>query len=162
PTGLGLVLFHTGEFLFAFLPAALLGYYLLGRVGLGSAMSWLALCSLFFYGWWNPRYLVLIGCSIVVNYGGSRGLSALRDRQALRATRALLAALISANLLALGFFKYLGFAAVQWRHLTGIDLAVGNIVLPIGISFYTFTQIAFLVDTAVGKVKEQSLLAYVL
>jgi D-alanyl-lipoteichoic acid acyltransferase DltB (MBOAT superfamily) len=62
-----------------------------------------------------------------------------RDRQSPHATRLVLALLIAANLLALSYFKYLGFAAVQWQQLTGIDLAVGNIVLPIGISFYTFT-----------------------
>ena len=156
------MLFHTVEFLFFFLPATLLGYYLLGRAGVRAAFSWLAFCSLFFYGWWNPRYLLLIGCSIAVNYAGSRVISMLRDGQRERATRAALASLIAGNLLALAYFKYLGFFAAQWQQLTGLDVTVGNIILPIGISFYTFTQIAFLVDTAMGKVREQSLLAYIL
>src|SRR5262245_56371206 len=128
------MLFHTGEFLFVFLPTALLGYYLLGQAGIVPAFSWLAFCSLFFYGWWNPRYLLLIGGSIMVNYAGSRAICVLRETRPARATRVALALLVAANLLALAYFKYLGFAAVQWRHLTGMDLAVGNIVLPIGIS----------------------------
>ncbi len=156
------MLFHTVEFLFFFLPAALLGYYLLGGVGVRVAFSWLALCSLFFYGWWNPRYLWLIGGSIAVNYAGSRIILILRDGGWERAARLALAVLIAANLLTLGYFKYLGFFAVQWQRLTSLQFTLGNIVLPIGISFYTFTQIAFLVDTAMGKVREQSLLAYVL
>src|SRR5215813_10749269 len=103
------MLFHTVEFLFLFLPATLLGYYVLGRIGIRAAFSWLAFCSLFFYGWWSPRYLLLIGGSIAVNYAGSRVIVLLRDRQWDRATRGALAALIIANLLALAYFKYLGF-----------------------------------------------------
>jgi alginate O-acetyltransferase complex protein AlgI len=55
------MLFHTVEFLFFFLPATLLGYYLLAGFGVRVAIAWLAACSLFFYGWWSPRYLLLNG-----------------------------------------------------------------------------------------------------
>ena len=103
---------------------------------------WLLACSLFFYGWWSPRHVVLLLASIVFNYaiGVALGRTANPHR------RLLLTVGIAANLALLAFFKYADFLLQSISGLPGIDLEPLGVLLPIGISFYTFTQIAFLVD----------------
>jgi alginate O-acetyltransferase complex protein AlgI len=156
------VLFHTPEFLFIFLPITLTAYFLIGHYSWKGAFGWLALASLFFYGYWNPNYLFLIVGSIIFNYAGSVWLWRLRDRSHNQAIRISFMLLITANLLLLAYFKYLIFFTGQINHLFDVDWDVGKIVLPIGISFYTFTQIAYLADVVKGKVRERNFLAYVL
>lgn len=143
------MLFNSQSFLLLFLPAVLAGFFLLGRRSTVAAAWWLAVASLFFYGYWNPRLLPLLLASVVLNY---RFGVLLRNRP----RRRWLAAGVAANLLALGWFKYAGFLAAT------VHLPIPAIVLPVGISFFTFTQIAFLVDTFQGKVSESRFVHYVL
>jgi D-alanyl-lipoteichoic acid acyltransferase DltB (MBOAT superfamily) len=156
------VLFHTPAFLFIFLPITLTAYFLIGHYSWKGAFGWLAFASLFFYGYWNPNYLFLIVGSIIFNYAGSVCLWRLRDRSHNQAIRISFMLLIAANLVLLAYFKYLIFFTGQINHLFDVDWDVGKIVLPIGISFYTFTQIAYLADVVKGKVRERNFLAYVL
>ncbi len=142
------MLFHSPEFLFGFLPVALAGFFLFARMGARAALAWLALASSFFYGWWNPVYLPLLLGSLCANFCLGRRIAAAESPT--HAGR-WLAAGVTLNLLLLGIFKYLGFFIRTANDWTGARFPVPEIVLPLGISFYTFTQIAYLVDTRNGR-----------
>lgn len=138
------MLFNSFAFIFLFLPLALAGYQLLRRHG----VAWLAVCSLCFYAWWDWRFLPLLLLSICFNYCAGRALCTLAGR----ARGAAFAAALAANLGLLIWFKYAAF-------LFGIE---PGLPLPIGISFFTFTQIAFLVDCWHGIAREPRFGPYVL
>ena len=155
------MLFNSYEFIFLFLPAALVGFYAIGRRERPlAAIAWLAAASLFFYGWWNPRYVLLLAASIVVNYLIGRRLSI--DRPAGGPRRALLVLGVAGNLSLLGYFKYAGFLVDNLNAVLGSGLQLGTIVLPLGISFFSFTQIAYLVDAWRGEVREYRFVHYAL
>ncbi|HEY9103983.1 MBOAT family protein [Chitinimonas sp.] len=155
------MLFNSYIFIFVFLPATLLGFYLLGRRNPMWASGWLAAASLTFYGWWDARYVALLLASIAFNYLAGYGLAQMAARGTPRRKLALGLA-IAADLGLLAYFKYANFLVDNLARLTGLHWAMAAIVLPLGISFYTFTQIAFLVDTYQGKVREYRFLHYVL
>lgn len=159
------MLFNTYIFVLCFLPLSLLGFFAVARHSHKYAALWLAMASLFFYGWWNPKFVVLILASIAFNYGCGCAIGNASERSAaprkLRATL-LLALAISCNLALLCYFKYANFFIASVHSLTGGQWASLDIVLPIGISFYTFTQIAFLVDVHKGIAKEYDPIHYVL
>lgn len=155
------MLFNSYEFVFGFLPASLLIYFLLGRHGNGlTAIGFLVGASLFFYGWWNPVYVPLLIGSIVFNFLIGRRLSATSVRA--RREKLTLWFGVAANLSLLGYYKYAGFLAVNLNALTGSSLPVPEIVLPLGISFFTFTQIAYLVDAYRNEVHEYRFVRYAL
>jgi alginate O-acetyltransferase complex protein AlgI len=152
------MLFNSHAFLFGFLPVVLLAYFAAARRGREYGNLVLAAASLFFYAWWDVRYLPLLLASIMGNYA-----CALRIRAAQGAMRRRwLVAALAGNLALLGWYKYAGFFAASVAQATGWQLPALQIVLPIGISFFTFTQIAFLVDTARGQVSESRFLHYLL
>ncbi|TNC80995.1 MAG: membrane-bound O-acyltransferase family protein [Oleiphilus sp.] len=135
------MLFNSYVFIFAFLPLVLVGYYLLAsRMGMKWALFWLILASLFFYGWWNPIYLTLILVSIVFNYAISKRIEGKRNRH-------LLTLGIAVNLGLLAYFKYANFFVDNLNTLFEAGLVLETVILPLAISFFTFQQIAFLVDT---------------
>lgn len=146
------MLFNAPEFLLLFLPATLAGYFLLRLFHSPSfvMMIWLFSASLFFYGWWNPAYLPLLLGSIIVNYAlGRRLLSKTTSHQ-----RHLLTLSVILNLGFLGYFKYAGFLVSSTGAITGHHFDVPDIVLPLAISFFTFQQIAFLVDCYKKKLEK--------
>ena len=155
------MLFNSYAYIFLFIPVTLVIYFLLNRLRLtiGSKL-WLLLASLLFYGWWNPVYLPLIAGSIVFNYLVGRLISRLRDKGQFSYSRCFLAIGILGNLALLGYFKYTDFLISNVNSIGHFSLPLLQIVLPLGISFFTFTQIAYLVDTEKGKVKEYSPLNY--
>lgn len=153
------MLFHSGVFLFGFLPLALGGFFLAGRLGRQPAGLWLVAASLAFYGWWNPAFLAALLLSVVFNYVVSVVIGRLDARPVMQCWA--LAAAIAVNLGALVYFKYL-FALVGLLRGFGIDMAFDPVVLPLGISFFTFTQIGYLVDVNQGTAKERGLLNYLL
>ncbi|MEJ0017564.1 MAG: hypothetical protein WDN25_13555 [Acetobacteraceae bacterium] len=97
------MLFNSPVFVLGFLPVAVAGFFLAGRIGGGTwALRWLVVASLFFYGWWNPRFVGLLAGSILVNYG-------IAELIRLHRSRAWLIGGIAANLAVLGWFKYANF-----------------------------------------------------
>ncbi len=141
------MLFNSYEFLFLFLPVVAAGYAVMSRWGQGrGVVAWLVLASLVFYGWWNPVYLLLLGASMVVNYGLGRAIAGRRRAGRHGAARALLIVGIAANLGALGWFKYAGLLVQTANAVAGAGWSLGDIVLPLAISFFTFQQIAYLAD----------------
>ena len=151
------MLFNSYEFLFLFLPITFIGFFTLAKIGRGVAAGWLVLASLFFYGWWNPKFTFLLLASISFNYAMGYAISRQRQRG-----KVLLTIAVAANLLLLGVFKYSNFFIATANSLAGESLALTDIVLPLGISFYTFTQIAFLVDTSRGIAREYNFVHYLL
>lgn len=155
------MLFNSYTFLLAFLPITLIGFFGLGRLKRPrAALAWLLLCSLGFYAWWNPGLAFLIMVSIVFNFaaGGLVTPGALPDGQ----RKAVLVSAIAANLGLLGYYKYAGFFLSVVDALSGAQWRAGDIVLPLAISFFTFTQITFLVDSWKGGVRERDFLRYCL
>ena len=155
------MLFNSYPFIFLFLPVVLGMFFLLARADHRIAAGWLAAASLFFYGWWNPVYLWLLLASIVWNFAMGRVITRLAGHGATARGIALFVA-IGLNLGVLGYFKYSGFLLENLATAFGTGWHVESFVLPLGISFYTFTQIAFLVDAWRGEVKEYSFLHYLL
>lgn len=161
------MLFNSYEFLFLFLPIAFALYFILNRVRLTTASRvWLSLASLFFYSFWDIRYLPLLLLTIVVNFLLGDALSSTFNTltgDAPRARRRLyLWVGLTWNLALLIFFKYFDFFIANLNAVTGGSLSPLNIILPLGISFFTFTQIAYLVDCYKGDVRESSLINYFL
>ncbi|MBW7458812.1 MBOAT family O-acyltransferase [Paenibacillus sepulcri] len=159
------MLFNTYFFIYLFLPLTLLVYFTLNRFRMiTSAKLWLTASSLFFYGWWNIKYIPLILASIGFNYAIGRLLSETSPaRHKLRLSRRkVLIGGIAADLLLLGYYKYADFFLANLNALTGQGIAPLAIILPLGISFFTFTQIAYLVDAYRGKAKEYNILSYML
>jgi alginate O-acetyltransferase complex protein AlgI len=152
------MLFNSYGFLFLYLPLVLTGFFVIARVGKPYAAAWLAAASLFFYGWWNPVFVLLLLASILFNYTVGAGLA----RSGSFKRKGLLVAAICANLGLLGYFKYANFFLGAANHLTGWNLPLNDVLLPLGISFFTFTQIAFLVDVYRGLAREFNLVHYVL
>jgi alginate O-acetyltransferase complex protein AlgI len=148
------MLFNSHEFLFVFLPATLLGFYLIGRVSRQAAILWLILTSLLFYGWWRPLNILIIGPSIIINYLLASFLLRLRRRgEQPGPSRAVLLLGILFNVVFLGFFKYVDFVYGAINDVFGANLILLHIILPLGISFITFQKIAFLIDVQAGRVK---------
>ena len=154
------MLFNSYEFLFVFLPITLLGLYTLSAMGQPAwAVGWTALASLVFYSFWNIAFLWVLGASIALNY--ALGLALLAMHPPL-ARKALLTLGLATNLGLLTAYKYSGFAVSIVNDATGASYPLPHMVLPIGISFFTFTQIAFLVDAHRRRVERYPFVKYVL
>jgi alginate O-acetyltransferase complex protein AlgI len=156
------MLFNSYGFIFLYMPTVLLGFFLLARVSHEFAAGWLAAASLFFYGYWNVAYVGLLLGSVVCNYAFGLWIAKAGVRHDKVGKKHLLIFAITANLLLLGYYKYANFFLSNINSVTGAHLSLGEIILPLGISFFTFTQIAFLVDTYQGKVKEYNFIHYTL
>src|SRR5262249_20712096 len=148
------------SFIFLFLPIATTGFFLIGRRSAAMAAGWMAFSSLVFYAWWSPIFLGLLIPSMMFNYTMGRTLVRLSDAPRLRTLVLFLA--VAANLAVLAYFKYSNFLVATLSAVLSIPIPWTPVLLPLGISFFTFTQIAFLVDTSRGLAKEYSLTHYVL
>jgi len=150
------MLFNSYEFMFFCLPITVLTYHLLYvRRGARAGVAFLVAASLIFYAWWDVRYLPILCGSIAFNFFFARILTA----RALdgRPNRALLAAGILINSSALCWFKYAGFLAWNLSALTNLTISFSDIALPLAISFFTFQQIAFLVDAGRARIQNNFL-----
>lgn len=148
------MLFNSFEFIFLFLPICFASfYYAARRWGNEIAIAVLVIASLFFYGWWNPKYLLLLLTSMVFNYQIGQQLGRYKNKK-------LLTLGVTVNLAAIAYFKYAGFIIINMNTLTGEEWSLGTIILPLAISFFTFQQIAYLVDSYRGITKEYSFLHY--
>ena len=142
------MLFHEQVFLFLFLPTALVGVLVLRRLSPKSALVWATLCSVFFYGFHGWEHVPLLLGSVVLNYLLGRSIE---NRRSGREGRTLLIAGIALNLLLLGIFKYADLLLATFSELTDGPALRSGIALPLAISFFTFQQIAYLVDLRKGK-----------
>ena len=153
------MLFNSYQFIFLFLPIALIGYFVAGRFGNLAAVIWLALASLAFYSVSNWQFVLLLLASIAFNY--LIGLLLISGRLRSGPRFAVLTLGVAGDPLVLGTFKYAGFLAANLNAMFSTGFAL-DILLPVGISFYTFTQIAFLVDAYRGNVARYALPHYAL
>ena len=157
------MLFNSYPFIFLFLPLVVFSFYKIAKYKPIFAAAWLVLASLFFYGWWNPRYLVLLIISILVNY--FIGVWISREVHIFgkcTKSKSILILGLAFDLILLGYFKYSNFFIKNLNSIADFNLSNEDIVLPLGISFFTFTQIAFLVDVYRGEVKGYNFIHYLL
>lgn len=157
------MLFSTWQFILLFLPIVLTVYFVLnGFRWPQAAKLWLVAASLYFYAYWSPADLVIVLISIAGNFAFGSWLAQNHDRAPGHVRKAVLATGIVLNLVALGYFKYADFVLTNLNALTGAGYPSLNLLLPLAISFFTFTQIAYLVDSYRGETAEYGLTNYCL
>lgn len=151
------MLFNSIAFIFLFLPITLAGYFWLcaRRMGIG-ARIWLVMASLFFYSYWNVSYLPLILGSMAFNFAVGTMLTNYSGGY----KKWLLSFGIIVNVLLLGYYKYTDFFITNLNLLGGFSVPLQNIALPLAISFFTFQQIAYLVDSYKGLTRGYNFLNY--
>lgn len=154
------MIFNSYIYILLFLPIVAVTYYIAAsQLSRKLSIMWLVLASLFYYGWWDPIYLVLIIGSSVFNFGLGAALSGgLAKSRKLP----LLIAGISANLILLAYFKYASFLLENVNFVLGTHIEIAPIILPLALSFFTFQQIAFLMDAFRGRTKDYSFIHYLL
>lgn len=158
------MLFNSFEFIFGFLPVSFIVYFLLNKKRLTvAANAWLLFASLVFYSWWNVKYLPLMLTSILFNYTiGYLLVEHESLKKQLVSKKGIFITGLLGNLAFLGYFKYTDFFISNVNTVLKTNLPLLDIVLPLGISFFTITQIAFLVDCYEGLVEDRRLLSYAL
>ena len=152
------MLFNSYRFLFLFLPIVFIGFrFFAWRGKHKSAVGWLVFSSLFFCAHWNISLVILLSMSLMVNYLLGRLLSDID-----RGRKCVLVIGIVGNLALIGYYKYLGFFSEIIHGICGTQLVeLEGIILPLGISFWTFQQISYLVDVYRDKSTcEESMLYY--
>ena len=163
------MLFSTWQFILLFLPISFFVYFWLNRRRMVIAgKAWLVAASLFFYSYWGISYLPLMLASILANFAIGTGLAKAHPKFRHLASgrhpafnrKAVLATGIAANLLLLGYYKYTDFLIANFNLISGESFRLPHIVLPLAISFFTFTQIAYLVDSYHGETADYDLLNY--
>ncbi|OAN49231.1 hypothetical protein A6A04_03710 [Paramagnetospirillum marisnigri] len=152
------MLFNSFEFLLLFLPAAFAGALVAQRVGGWALKAWLSAASLVFYAFWSTSFVWILLASISVNYLLVQGVLGAAPGSSRRLAIATLG--IVGNLCLLGWFKFAGFLAFNFNALTSSAIDLGQIILPLGISFFTFQKIGLLVDAQRGDIDEVSFMDY--
>ncbi len=146
------MLFNSYEFIFIFLPITLIGFFGLAKLRLKTvALVWLTLTSLAFYAYWSITYLPLMLISVVGNYYFGHAIN--RAESGNRQAKLLLWLGITFNLGILGYYKYANFFVDSLNQVFQTNWSIPELILPLGISFYSFTQIAYLVDAYRGELK---------
>jgi alginate O-acetyltransferase complex protein AlgI len=157
------MLFNSYAFLFLFLPVTLAVFFMLGQRGSRrTALAWLVFASFVFYACWRMSYLVLLGASILANYGIGIAIAHARSAGRTGLSRAIVIAGIAANLGALAYFKYIDLLISTIDHFMPVALPYQHVLLPLAISFFTFNQIAYLADAYAGVAQEYDFLNYAL
>lgn len=152
------MLFNSYIFMLVFFPLCLFGYFGLNHLGRYSlAQAFLLGMSLWFYGYFNPSYLAIILVSIVMNYGFTQ-LMGRTQNQSLKKAEMILAVLL--NIGVLFYFKYFDFFLMNMNRFLHTDFTLHNILLPLGISFFTFQQVSYVVDAYRGEVQQYNFLQY--
>lgn len=156
------MLFSSYEFVLFFLPTVLVGFFATGRLwGHQTANIWLVAASLFFYGWFNPAYLWIILLSMAVNFMCLHGMASCRRSHPLRTVIYAFGVLFNIGLI--GYYKYCDFFITNCNALLKTELPLLHLLLPLGISFFTFQQISYLVDVFRGAcVEKPQLIDYML
>ena len=153
------MLFNSYVFMLAFLPLTLLGYFLLGKLPRRVQLNkvFLVLASFVFYGYNNPSYVPIIAGSILVNYALSQ-LMLSQEKKAVRLPLMLLG--LAINLGVLFYFKYHDFFFDNMNHAFGLHLTLNRVALPLGISFFTFQQLSYVIDSYRRTVPRYNILDY--
>lgn len=156
------MIFNSYEFIFLFLPITFFIYFYLNSKRLTEASkAFLVVSSLFFYSWWNPVYLPLILISMIFNYVIGTSLTKDGEHKKVPKKQLLTIGVIS-NIALLGYFKYSDFFIINVNYLLDTEVPLLHLALPLAISFFTFQQIAYLVDSYRGETKEYDFLKYAL
>ena len=156
------MLFNSYIYIFLFLPIVAFVYFFLNKQRLVTmAKIWLVFASFMFYTYWNPKYLSILIFSIIFNFaiGSSFNYKNIKTKIS---SKAILIFGIIVNLLLLGYFKYMDFFIENLNAICKTDISLFKIVLPLGISFFTFQQITYLVDSYKNETKEYDFLNYAL
>ena len=158
------MLFNSYEFIFAFLPITFFIYFYLNHKRLTIASKgFLVFSSLFFYSWWNIAYIPLILISMLFNYviGNSLNKEIVENKKSFSKKSILIFGIVS-NIALLAYFKYADFFIENFNFAIGTNVNLLHLVLPLAISFFTFQQVAYLVDSYRGETKEYDFLNYAL
>lgn len=153
------MLFNSYEFILLFVPITFFAFFWIAKGSHRLAALWLAATSIFFYGWWNPKFVLLLIISISFNYGMGYAIGHAKEK---RAAKTILVWAIVVNLACLGYYKYTNFFISTVNAVADTHWSIADIALPLGVSFFTFTQIAFLVDVYRGVAKEYNFIHYIL
>lgn len=155
------MLFNSVEFLFIFLPVTFMVYFALNKLKLVNlATGWLVIASLAFYSYWKIDYLPLILTSMLVNYSIGRTLSLDNKLKINKKLVMIFGVVFNVGLLV--YYKYTDFLIANFNAILNQNFNYMHIVLPLAISFFTFQQIAYIVDSYEGKTKEYDFLTYAL
>ena len=155
------MLFNSFIFLLLFLPLTIIGYFGLNHLHKeGLAKAFLLGMSLWFYGYFRPSYLIILVLSILVNFGIYRALRLPGKTKGFR--KAVMLFGVLGNVGTLGYFKYLDFLLKEWNFVFHDDIPLLGILLPLGISFFTFQQLGFVIDAYRGEIEEYPFLDYAL
>lgn len=150
------MLFSSYEFLFCFLPMTIIGYYLiLNAKKVNMARGWLVIASLFFYGWFNIKYLPIIIVSILINFAIGKGI---KKEDKYKKIYFIIGATFNVGLLC--YFKYYDFFVENVNVLFKTNWTLKHLLLPLGISFFSFQQLSYLIDVYKGETKDYSLLNF--
>lgn len=150
------MLFSSYEFLFCFLPITIIGYYLiLNAKKVNMARGWLVIASLFFYGWFNIKYLPIIIVSILINFAIGKGI---KKEDKYKKIYFIIGATFNVGLLC--YFKYYDFFVENINVLFKTNWTLKHLLLPLGISFFSFQQLSYLIDVYKGETKDYSLLNF--
>lgn len=155
------MLFNSLAFLFGYAPIVIFTYFLIGKKYPGAAISWLGIASLVFYAWWYPPHTLLLLASIGINFMMALAIDRIGHSSANR-RRQLFILSLALNLAVLCYFKYAFFFGTAFVSAIGLNTKIAAVALPLGISFFTFTQIAYLSDVYQRKAKETSFSKYLL
>lgn len=149
------MLFNSLEFLLLFLPLCVVPFYIIAQYSQKAALSYLLLCSLLFYSVWNPVYIGLLLSSIAINFILGHILQK-------KPSKSLMAGAILLNLSSIAYFKYMDFFIDISNQTWGTNVPMQNIILPLGISFFTFQQIAYIIECYRGQIRSNNFLSYAL
>ncbi|MBQ9531302.1 MAG: MBOAT family protein [Eubacterium sp.] len=152
------MVFSSATFLIIFLPVTMILYYLVGVLitkNIAVKNLILLIASLIFYAWGEPVYIILMLISIFFNYIIGRDISLAKENEENKRSKTLFICAVTFNLCVLGFFKYADFVVENIGGLFGAELKMLNLPLPIGISFYTFQIMSYIIDLYNGKIKVQ-------
>ena len=153
------MLFNSGIFLLFFLPITLIGYQLFSRFGRRPIIAWLAFASVVFYSWWNWHFAFVLLGSVLVNFTISHLIAGSENQER---KKFWMISGIALNLGALCYYKYLFHLLTFFDDVLHVHHGWPDVALPLGISFFTFTQIAYLIDLAQGEATPQNIVEYTL
>lgn len=156
------MLFNSYIFVFAFMPICLIGFYLLERVFKAPkcAKVFLTLMSLWFYGYFNLNYLAIMLFSIAFNFVMYKLMMSKKSSDNVKIRRTVMIVGVLVNVGLLFYFKYFDFFISNCNAIFGTEIPLKNILLPLGISFFTFQQIGFLTDSYRGEIPECDIIDY--